>query len=76
MLCQSALQFGDGAAGFDGDGQIGPGMFDHAVQVHSGEHHVGAPRWIPPIRLRAAAARDDAGAVFVGGAQDLGGFFL
>ena len=47
-----------GAASFDGDGEIGPGMFDDRVETRGRENDVGALRRIAPSELCSAAARN------------------
>ena len=58
-----------GAACFDGDGEVGPGMFDDAVQARGGKDEIGAGGRIAPSDFCASAARNDGDAGFVGEVQ-------
>ena len=55
MLRQRRLQSLQGATGLHGHRQVGPGVFDDAVESRRGQDQVRAFRRISPVHLRAAA---------------------
>lgn len=69
---ESGLEFPNRAAGFDGDGQVGPGVFEDFVEAGGGEDDVGARGRMAPGEFGAAAAWDDGEAGIVGEADDGG----
>src|SRR5208282_3370667 len=58
VLSERGLQFLDGAAGFDADGEIRPGVFDNFIEAGGGENNFRASGRIAPGKLGAAAARN------------------
>jgi len=74
VLREGGLQGVDGAAGFDGDGEIGPSVLNDFIQARGGENYFGAGGRIAPGEFGGAAARDDGEAGFVGGAEGVGEF--
>src|SRR5215469_970667 len=71
---ESFLQGLNGAAGLDGDGHIGPSVFEDPVHSGGRENEVGARRRIAPIEFRAAAAGNDSETNCVAQAEDFGKF--
>jgi hypothetical protein len=69
---ESVLKSLNGAASFDGDGEIGPGMLDDFVEARGGENEVGAGGRIAPGEFGAAATRDH-GEIFLVGESKGGG---
>ncbi len=66
VLREGLLQGLQGAASFHGDGEIGPGVLDDAVEARGRKDDVGTFWRIAPFKFSAAAARDDGEAGFVG----------
>jgi hypothetical protein len=57
VLRERGLQLLDGAAGFDADGKVGPGMLDDLVEASGRKNDVGASRRVAPRELGAATTR-------------------
>lgn len=72
VLRESLLQFLDGAAGFDSEGEVGPSMLDDFVEASGGQNQIGARRGIAPGELGAAAARNDSETSLIRKTQDFG----
>src|SRR5690242_5633008 len=66
VLGESLLQSLNEAAGFDGDGEIGPNVFEDFVEARGREDEIGARGRIAPSEFAAAAARDDGEFGFIG----------
>src|SRR5215467_6887827 len=58
MVRERFLQGLNGAPSFDGDREVGPGVFNNAVESRSGENDVGARRRIAPAKFGAASTRN------------------
>ena len=58
VLSEGGLQFLDGAAGFDADGEIGPSVLDDFVEAGCGKNDLGAGGRVTPGKLGATAARN------------------
>jgi len=69
VLGESFSQRLKGATGFDGDGKVGPGVLEDAVQACGGQDEIGARGRIAPAEFCRAPARDDGEACFVGKAE-------
>ena len=72
MLRESFLQRLKGAAGFHGDGKVGPGVLKDAVQARGGQDEIGARGRIAPGEFCGAATRDDGEACLVRKAERRG----
>src|SRR6266581_4556437 len=72
VLSEGFLQSLKGAAGFDDDGEVGPGVFEDAIQARRGKDEMDVRGRIAPSEFCAAAARDDDEFGFVGEAEDFG----
>jgi hypothetical protein len=66
MLGKSLLKSLNGAASFDGNSEIGPGVLEDAVEARGGKDEIGTRGRIAPGELCAATTRDDGEARFVG----------
>src|SRR5215472_10031689 len=69
VLGKRFLQSLNHAAGFDGDGEVGPGVFEDVVQARGRNNDIGPRGRITPAEFRSATARDSTESGNVGKAE-------
>lgn len=69
MLGESFLQSLKRATCFDRDSEVGPRMFDDAIQSRAGENKIRAHGRVAPTEFGAATSRNDNEFCFVGEAK-------
>src|SRR5258708_28262341 len=72
VLGEGFLQSLKAAASFDDDGEVGPRMFEDAIQARRGKDEMDVRGRIAPREFCAAAARDDGEFGFVCEVEDFG----